>query len=174
LGRFNFIGIIKNHIETLYDIHHQKKKYNWWDIALCFVVPIPIAGSLSYKNIFLGTNITHIVTVFAIFTGLFLNLLILIFDLAKKVENIPEKLTGDKERKQEKLKLYQQTFHNMAFGVLVSILIVVFSLIYVFIKEIHIGNLIVSFIVYYLIWIILLTLFMVLKRFNTLVKSDLP
>ncbi len=152
-GKINASRIIKDHILTLKN--YRTGKLHKPDLFLFFFIPLIISILLIYFGILLNSEIVNVlITSFSIFAGLLLNLLLLVFDIAGKSSNSEQNIV-------EALK---EVYINISFCILICISTIVFLLGF-FIKT-NFGSYlyILSFLVYYPLFVFIFTLFMVLKR----------
>ncbi len=160
--KFNIFFIIRDHFDTLRN-YNDNNKISGWDIAIFYFFPIMIAGLL----MFLCNNINDspeaslvniFVTVFSIFIGLLLNLLVLNVDLKDKFTTSEIKQTVAK-----------QTFINISYGIVISITGVIFGLCtYI---DLWKFPQIFTFLSYFIMVHFILTLFMIIKRVYKLFET---
>ncbi len=163
-NKINVSRIIRDHIGTLIDA--QTRKISVWDLILFFVLPAIAAVLILFV---MGTPIDRpisniLITSLSVFSGLLLNLLLLIYDLVMK--EVQE--SGQEQEPTPKGQLLREIVANISYSILVSVFCVAILLI----AYLDIGSgvflKIFSFSVYFLVIQFLLTLFMVLKRVHVL------
>lgn len=168
--KMNVNEIIKAHISTLK--HSNSNKLNSSEVIIFFIFPLLLSILLTWKSTILSTDVNVIITVFAIFVGFLFNLLVLIFDMAKKVKNDRGKV-DDANIQNLKEQLIKETYTNTSYCVLLSIILLCLSFLYV----VGISNSYILFgisiVIYWLIITFVLTLFMVLKRIYTLLSEEI-
>ena len=158
--KINVIEIFRNHLGTLKS--NKTDKAHIPDIILFLLIPFLISSILIFYNHLLTKELANIIaTSFSVFAGLLLNLLLLVFDLADKEEN----------KKNERItSVLKQLYSNIAFCILISV-IIVFSLFSLFLDityDWYIQGL--SWLVYYLLLVFMLTLIMVIKRIDKMLS----
>jgi hypothetical protein len=158
--------IIKDHIDTLRDFANGKT--SWWDLLLFFGLPL-LASSLILFG--MGTLIDRassniLITSLSVFSGLLLNLLMLIYDLMNREEHE----AGAAKKPSVLARLLREIFANLSYSILVSVFCVAILLIaYLDIRS-GVFLRIFSFVVYFLVIQFVLTMFMVLKRVHVLMS----
>ncbi|MFT3829728.1 MAG: hypothetical protein QM691_08490 [Opitutaceae bacterium] len=170
--KLNICRIIGDHLATLHE--YKRPKISKGDIFVFFIVPAVIAALIT---LVLGKTLTResinfLATVFSIFTGLLLNLLVLIYDGARKIEEKAEKNSSDSAR----LQTFEETFANISYSILISVI----TLIALFCARLVIafnGNAFcdialhtISLATFCLTGNFLLTLLMILKRVHALLS----
>lgn len=165
--------IIKNHIKTLYD--YSTSKISIIDISVFFILPLLLSVLLVflfyYKNTEidfikkLDTTINTTVTVYSIFTGLLLNLLVLVFDIKSRTT-----LTSKTKA------ILKETFHNISYSIVISIFALIIALfLKISITEICYGISISHLLLGVLFYLSInfgLTLLMILKRVYNLLSVE--
>lgn len=160
----NCFGIVKNHLECFRMADGRISKVSF---LLYFVAPLLLSLSLVRIRI-LDDTVTNIVTIIvSIFTSMFFTLLTLILDMHSKVEKDTKYNAGDAYLS---IKLLKETYYSIMFEILISVLILMMCFIELFAKQYtNIG----SIIIYYLTFILLINLFIILKRIYNIIKRDL-
>jgi len=178
-SRLNFSSIIEGHHNTL---KGAKGKIPLGEKIEFFAIPIIISlVTAFFKHI--NDEITNILTIcLSVLIGLLLNLLVLILSNVQSKDKVLD-LTNRRNR----LDLIEETFYNISFTILLSIMALIAILLMnmcLFDFKIRIGlfeviNLklitlfIFSAVIYFLNIKIFINLFMVLKRMNKVFKEDL-
>jgi len=164
-NKVNVLDIVKNHLGTLIDDSTGNPRP--LDFVLFFIFPLSIATALTfYFKVKIDGNLAGLLaTVLSIVTGLLFNLLVLIFDISGRNKEVFKK----KERVSNFL---EQIYINISFSILIAILAVILVILRSFNIWPAIGADILSFGVYFLVSLFLLTLLMVLKRIDTLLLED--
>lgn len=159
--KFNILFIIRDHFRTLCDFDNNNK-ISVGDVFIFYFLPIILSSGLmalcSNISKFDSSLVNIFITVFSIFIGLLLNLLVLNVDLKHKFVS--------SEIKQV---VAQQTFVNISYGIVVSILGVIFGLC-TFINIGIVPN-IFTFCSYFIMIHFILTLFMIIKRVYKLFET---
>lgn len=171
LVKINVGDIFKDHFNTLRN--DRTKELSIGDIALFFVLPLVVGVIAVFIHGSLGnTEVTVLVTAFSIFTALLFNLLVMIFDLISRSED-----SGSVTISVLKRELLRQTYNNIAFCILVAIAAIALLLLYLLDSKLSftVEQLahFISFFVYYLTALFLLTLLMILKRVHSLISREL-
>jgi hypothetical protein len=155
-------SIVQDHLRTL--IAYDSGKTSRGDVALFYLVPIVIAVGLALGGVTLDpTAVNILITALSIFTGLLLNLLLLIHGLIRKGVDagIPD----------ERIVL-RQLYCNISYNILIAI-VALMPLLAITIFPHHLavvrGS---SVIIYFLVANFVLTLLMILKRVHALLTSE--
>ena len=165
LDKVNVLRIVVDHIGTLRD--YSTKKYRFSDFLLFFGVPLAIAGALVYSYGSLQPNLISIVaTSLSIFAALLFNLLLLVYDVTEKSKGYREHSNGLRQR------FLGEVFCNISFAILVAIGAIVSVLILVLANCSFLAARVLSFIIFYLVTLFLLTLLMLLKRVHVLLRHQ--
>lgn len=160
--KFNIFFIFRDHFNTLRN-YNENEKISKWDIVIFYFMPLIVAGlfMMLCNNINGGHQeslVNIFVTVFSIFIGLLLNLLVLNVDLKDKFKT--------SEIKQIVAK---QTFINISYGIVISITGVIFGLCtYI---DLWKFPQIFTYLSYFIMIHFVLTLFMILKRVYKLFET---
>ena len=166
--KVNITKIVRDHLGTFKD--YSKGRYRKRDFLLFFLGPLIVAtwlvklyGSLP------ASLIGVIVTSLSIFTALLLNLLLLAYSITSN-----SKPPHDKHILQMRERLFHEIFSNIAFAVLVALVIVVFVLYFgaMIDSASSLEKKVLSFAIYYLGTLFLLTLLMLLKRVYSLLSNE--
>lgn len=173
MKRFSPHSIIGRHFKTLH-VEGKENKMNWIEFSFFSIIPLAIAVVVStFYRIDPDTS-RILVTVFAVFAGLFLNLLAMIYNIFDRSFQKNHIMTNFGEDRKDKLFMFEETIHNIAFGVLVSISIVIFALMIVLFGPLSVTLLVViNYIVNALLVVFIFTVFMVLKRLDNLIASEM-
>ncbi len=171
IDKINVSDIIKAHFATLYN--HATKKMSVWDVTLFILLPGIAAIFLVCAGIYITENaINVLITAFSIFAALLLNLLLLLFDIARKRQEGQNGLKFD---------LIKEIYSNISFAILLSMAVVVLLLLgelklqqVIHLSSLHqVSKNVANFIIYYLVIEFLLTMLMVLKRVNSLLAKEI-
>lgn len=153
-SKFNIWGIIYAHLHTLCDEATGEIKKG--DILILFFAPL----FPSFLSLICGVKLSDSaigawISAFSVFAGLLFNLLILVYGVDESFHVTSANL----ERARE---LVRQTFINIAFSIIISIIIIIFLGLSFIIHQ----NLLVvaTALFYYLLIVFILTMMMVLKR----------
>jgi hypothetical protein len=173
LAKLDIRDIIANHFQTLKD--YGSTRYNRVDVVLFYGVPAVASVILIILGFTISDEIANIlITSLSIFAALLLNLLLMIFDTLRKMRD-----SGSPELGGVRKELLQQTYANISYSILIS-LVSVFVLMGFAVWNISVTGWwvillqkVASLLVYFLTINFLLTLFMVLKRINRLLSKEL-
>jgi hypothetical protein len=150
--------IIDKHFETLNDENANHK-----EIFFIFaLLPLIIALVFIYFHKFLtNDSINALITAFSIFTGLLLNVILILFTIVTKPDQSVE-TTTTKNRK----RLLEHLYANSIYALLISTLILVLLIIAIIwnVENTCLLLIILSSVVYFGLTHFILTLFMVFKR----------
>lgn len=151
--------IIEKHFQTL------KEDANClWQLGLFFVIPGLTAAILLYLNKGLTNNSANaLITAFSIFTGLLLNVILIIFAILDR--SIKPESQGTK-----KSKLLHHLYANSIYALLISVLILLVLIITVIWDDWNNTSLIfiASAIVYFVVAHFVMTLLMIFRRLYVL------
>lgn len=164
-SKINIIDIVLDHINTLRN--SRTNKIYFPDLFLFFILPLFLSGVLIYKDLVVNTQLaTALLAAFSVFAALLLNLLLLVFDIADKVN-----------KKDEGHKIFynilKEIYINISFCILLSVIIIVvlFSFFAGFKSVIYLR--ILSFITYSISINFILSLVMILKRIYRLLTKKM-
>lgn len=160
----NCTNIIKMHLNCF---ENQEKKCSKVSLFLYFGVPMLIALSLIQIRVLDDTVVNLLTVIVSILTSLFFTLLTLILDMRKKVRTDENYNANDSNISS---KLLKETYFTIMFEILVSIIILILCFVELFAKMYSIFS---SLIIYYLTFVLLVNLFMILKRVYTVIKADI-
>jgi hypothetical protein len=178
---FNKIGvlsIVKDHYKTLENYNTQKVYYP--DIFLFFIFPLIIAFFLTSLQVLLSDTIANaLITSFSVFAALLFNLLLLVYDISGK----PPTNHMSEERVGNKKEILKQIYINVSFSILISVIeVIVLILYFLKVKTCNLWGISIcfiseippflSFIVFYLTGVFVLTLLMILKRIYKLLSTE--
>ena len=159
MTKINVFKIIRDHWRTLVNANTNKTEFGDWFTFLIF--PLMMAMLIEYIFPEAAKVMSNsIITVLAIFIGLLINVIVLLFDLLSKEPS-------NKKKKE----LLSETLTNIAYTILVSIFAIVTNLL-TFV-EMGYFKCIFSFITYFLVGNIMLTLLMVIKRMYAMFKYEM-
>ena len=184
LDKVNITKIVCDHLGTFKD--YSTGRCRPFDYFLFFLVPLIVAVVFVVVYGALPKSLIGvIVTSLSIFTALLLNLLLLAYNITQN-----SKSPCDEHTRQMREKLFHEIFSNIAFSVLVALVIVVLVLCFGAMSNgaslpaiqmlsnifgnlyINILSNILSFAIYYLGTLFLLTLLMLLKRVYSLLSNE--
>lgn len=160
----NCTNIIKMHMNCF---KNQEEKLSKVSLFLYFGVPMLIALSLIQIRILDDTVVNLLTVIVSILTSLFFTLLTLILDMGKKVRKDKKYNANDADTSS---KLLKETYFTIMFEILVSVMILILCFVELFAKMYSIFS---SLIIYYLTFVLLVNLFIILKRVYTVIKVDI-
>ena len=175
--RINIYNIVTDHLKTLRHTSSVNSKNIYWkDFILFFVIPVTIAGILTYMGYTLANKINELITAVSILGGFLFNLLAIIYGQIDKIKGDTTRTTNDTDLQQVK-KIFVKEIHiNISFCIVLSIVILLaLFLLQVDIPDFkyrYIINKLLIFISYFLLSIFLLSLLMVINRIYILLKKD--
>jgi len=159
LKKINIIGIISNHLKTLYNENTGKLGLD--DFVTFLLIPLIITVGLLFFDIRLTDSaITIIITTLSILVGLLFNVIVIIFDIIKRDNT-----------KKLKNRILNELLTNISFSIILSILIILVTLITYFTNKWI--CIISTGLVYFLLSIYFMTVLMILKRMYTLFINEL-
>lgn len=156
-SKLNILIILIDHLNTM---KLENGRHSYVDLVIFFAVPAIISMLLVAMDVNIGNDFQNIlVAIFAIMTGMLLNLLILVHALSKSHESASFKT------------LMTETSNNISFGILVSLAVVFTSTI----QTLSSGpwKLAATIFTYYLIGVFALNVFMILKRVHIAISEDM-
>lgn len=158
-NKINVMEIVEKHLSTLKN--QRTNKIHLPDVVLFILLPFLLSLILVCFSNLLNKDIANIlVTAFSIFAGLLLNLLLIVFDLVDKQGNNNKNIRNALE----------ELYFNISFCILISILSIFLLLaLFINIKYVWYLNLL-SFLVYYFLFVFIFTLLMVLKRIHKMLS----
>ena len=168
LDKVNITKILRDHLGTFKD--YSTGRCRPIDYLLFFLVPLIVAAVfVKFFGALPASLIGVIVTSLSIFTALLLNLLLLAYNITRS-----SKPPCDEHIHQMREKLFHEIFSNIAFAVLVALVIVVSVLCFGVMSDCAslLAIEILSFVVYYLGTLFLLTMLMLLKRVYSLLSNE--
>jgi hypothetical protein len=159
MTKINVLNIIRDHLNTLVNDNNKKPSTGDWLSFLILPVFFTIIMTIYFPVVSDGFADT-LITILAIFVGLLINVTVLLFDLVK---------TNDKRG--IKRIVVSQTLTNISYIIVISIFTIICSLItkvdYFKVKELF------TVFTYFLMFHILATLLMIIKRMYVLFKSEI-
>lgn len=163
-SKFSTSKIVSDHIKTLRNYSNGKR--NLADYLINFVLPFFLAlfFIVFHRNLNQGI-VGIIITAFSIFTGLLLNIMFMMYSLLLQ-DSKSESRRGDRT------KLLKETYSNIQFSVLVSIIAIIIMLIYIFLPSEFLIDVVLSFLIYWLVFLFVTTLLIVMKRTHTLFSDQ--
>lgn len=171
VGRFvfkrkylNCLDILKKHLECF---RKSNGKYSRVSIVLYYVVPFLLSLSLVQIKV-LDDSIVNILTIIiSILTSMLFTLLTLILDMRKRIKTDDDYNANEADIS---AKLLKETYYSMMFEILVCIVILIMCFIELFSEEYTMWA---SIVIYYLTFVLLMNLFMVLKRVFNVIDNDI-
>lgn len=162
ISKINPVKILRDHFATFQD--YGTKKISKTDVFIFVIIPLILSIGFVYFFADISGNLANILfTIFSIFVGLLLNLLLLIYDLTKKFDISEKNL-------KLKSKFLQEIFANISYSIFISIIIIFFLLVSL-IKVGYVPH-IASLLVYFAVTNFFLTILMILKRIHILLFKE--
>ena len=166
IDKINVSQIIVDHVRTLRS--DATGKVHWSDYLLLLLIPslvsvLPIYFQTELKE----SAVTLLMAAFSIFAGLLINVLVLIYTVAIRLEDSIN--SSDEDRYRLERDFIKQIFANVSFSILISVLIVLILFVSsVSPKAINIAG---AAVCTFLIVEFTLTLLMSLKRLHVLLAN---
>lgn len=171
--KFSVKNIVANHFGTFVDFQTKQKRIR--ERAAYLITPLIISLLLFFGLDFWITESASnvLITAMSIFSALLFNLLLLVYDVVNRNDGD----RGPKNIIELKAILLRETFHNISFSILLTVVAVIVLLFtYVPIPAeaaiLPIKTLL-SISIYYLVGLFMLTLLMVLKRIHSLLTEEM-
>jgi hypothetical protein len=163
ISKINTADIVRDHLRTLVNEHSGKISVG--DYVLFFVLPAIVALLLLWLKGVFGPNVGGIlITAFSIFAALLFNLLLLVYDIVKKTDEISLKR-----------RFLKQIYSNISYAVFISIALIIFLLAY-FVSmtsdRLLVPRYVLAFFVYTLSGNFVLSMLMILKRIHILLAHE--
>ncbi len=147
---------------------YNTSKLSKYDVTASFVLPLVISLLfLCFGRIINALIVGRLLTAFSVFAALMLNLLFVIYSVKSR-----EKTKNDKDIDKLKIKLLNETNSNIQFEILIAIFVIIILIIFLFIPNIAWLVRLLSFLTLYLVFVFVVTLFMILKRTATIMAKD--
>ena len=162
----NCIDILKNHLLCFEKVNGG---ISYSSIFVYFFIPFIIALALNNIRQIDDDVISILTIIVSILTAMFFTLLTVVLDINSKVA-ISGNKNSDGNKTAITLKLLRETYYSIMFEVLISTVILIFCFAELFMGQ---YNWLVGLIIYYLSFVMLMNLFMILKRVNKVIDEDL-
>lgn len=126
--KINPCDIVSRHLSTLKNVGCES--FSAVDLGVFFGLPILIAIVLAIVGVDLEKKVVDVfVTAGAIFTGLLLNLLLLVYDNKSRLDPVDQKKIGY-QKVQLKHKILEELYYNISFSTLVAVILILVSIIH--------------------------------------------
>lgn len=165
--RIDYININKIIKSYFNDLKNENGNIPIMVIILYLICPLVIAWCCSNIKIINNEITGNITVMLSIITAMLFTLLPLLIDLKSK---IGDRLQSNGSKRREFLALLSETFNSIMFVIIISIGLLLMIFLFSFIQ---VKNRIISTAIYYLLFIFLLNLLIVLKRFFIIFKEGL-
>lgn len=160
LSKVNVSDIVSNHIKTLVNANTSKPSLEDWIIFL--FIPMATALVVGWFQLEISEGLANtLITILAIFVGLLMNVIVLLFDIVKR----------DEEKNNIKNVVLRETLSNISYTILVSLVTIIFTLAS-YIEE-QIITQVASVIIMFLMTHVVMTLLMVIKRMHALFANEM-
>ena len=156
--------IIKNYLSCFSD---DNGRILFLPVVYYFGVPLLVSIVAALKHEMDGNIINTVTVVVSNFTTLPFNLLMLVIDMKSKIQKDPEYYSMDARTSKKAL---IGAYYAIMFAILVSVGILIICLFNVFVKT---YGLIQSICLYYLLFLLLINLFMILKKIYKVIDTDM-
>lgn len=171
----NVLGIIEEHYKTL-----KLDAKLRFIILIFFLIPLLVASLLIIKDKLLTQNsVNALITAYAIFTALLLNVIFIIYDIMGKLKITNKDSTDDiaeEVKYKNQKKLLEHLYSNSVYSLLISIIILIILILETLIEVWNIKGYILcifSGFTYLMIAHFLMNLLMITKRLSFLLSSKL-
>ncbi len=181
-SKVNIFGVVRGHVSTLVDTNTLK--HSWPDLLTFYFLPIAMSVLGGYFAVdFSKDSTTLLVTAGAIFTGLLLNLLILVYDQKGKLPPVDSDQPNWSDI-QSRHTVIKELYYNISYSTLMSVALVVIAIVHLFvidktvnIEYLDIGVIDVSSVSTSPMLIffganLVLTIVMIIKRIYTLLSTE--
>ena len=118
-SRLNCWNIVKNHCKTFYD--NTTQQTSWIEIGITVAFIILLASVATCFHCLTKSVIEIMLTAFSILSGFLISALFLLVDKADK-------------QKGKDFQIIKETIHNISFGILIGVFIIVLSLFFILFK----------------------------------------
>lgn len=164
LRYINCFDIIKEHVRCF---KRSDGKISFIAIILYFGTPLLLAISILRIRVIDDSAINIITIIISVLTSMFFTLLTLILDMREKVKGNSSYNASDAAISSRILK---ETYYSIMFEILISIIILILCFVELFAQKF---TKLESFVIYYLTFVMLINLFMILKRIFKVIDRDL-
>ncbi len=160
LSRLGCLEILHNHWNTFYN--NQSQSRSWGEICIILVLAILFSATCTFFNCLNMKAIELMLTAISILSGFLISALFLLIDK-----------TSHREGKE--FQIIIETMHNISFGILLGLCIIVFSFIALLIENSFLNSilsfrskiyLLASFFYFLLVFLFFHTIFMIIQRIN--------
>lgn len=159
LSKINIFQIITNHLATLRNVNTKRMAFD--DLLTFLLIPLIISIGLILLKVCLNDSaITIIITTLSILVGLLFNVIVIIFDIIKRDNT-----------KRLKNKILHELLTNISFSIILSIVIILFTLMTYFTNECV--KLLSTGFVYFFLCIYFFTVLMIIKRMYQMFINEL-
>ncbi len=176
-SRYNpFTYILKDFSRTFIDHRYDDKRIDKRSLAFFWIVPLLLASAAIIFKLALTINLINVLLIaLSVFAALLFNILLLIYDVSHKSKNSHKDKEDSKDPVDPKiLQTYvRDTFTAISFSVLISIIAIVFLIIASIGVAYPLFILVISFIVYYLVTVFVMSLFIDLRRIYVLLQYEI-
>lgn len=160
MHKINIFQIVVDHFGTLKVAGRQALSI--FDLFVFFVLPAMFSFALYHFNVTVSDRILEQFSVgFSIIFGFLLNVQVLIFSIGKR--------HADSDR----LKLLKETFANVSFAILVSLLVLSMSIILLFFDSESMTRIWAGYVLFYLLGVLLFTIIMIFKRVHISLSKEM-
>lgn len=173
-SKVNIIQIILDHHETLRD--YESEQVSLSDLLVFVGIPLIIVSI----NIFFCLTISQelrsaLINFGAIFSALLISVLVLVYDQRSKIYDRRKKISPELHPNFDALYItLKELYHNICYGILISLLLVVFSLLQIVTVDLELVKLnlyVINPLVVFAICSTILTTLMIVKRLHKLLLN---
>ncbi len=181
-SKINVFNVLKGHMSTLIDA--KTSKFSYIDMATFYVAPAILAVAGIFFGIDFSKDATNLlVTAGAIFTGLLLNLRILVYDQKSKLPPVNVD-TDNWQETQIRHTVLKELYYNISYSTLLSVTLIVVAIVHLFVvdKSTHISlpgftitdlsSITTSPLLLFFGLNLVLTIVMIIKRIYTLLSAE--
>lgn len=172
MKKINILKIVKDHHRCF--VNSSTGELLKTDVFLFVILPLVVAALFICIGIELSANASNmLITALSVIAGLFLNLLVLIFDIVQK-QTTPTDDEHERIRRKTRKELLKEIHANIAYCILISLMDVclLLAIHLKFIKAFPSILAAITGVIYFLLFTLLLTLVMVLKRIYYILNRE--
>lgn len=179
--KINLLSILRGHLSTLRTMDAQS--LSRVDIFTFFLLPVAVAAFSVFLEYDIPSNIIDVlVTASSIFTGLLLNLLILVYDQKEKTPPVDPDAANFRKIELRR-RVLKELYFNISYSTAVSLLLVILCVAHLASDKVNfcfpfstfnvdVNLLITTPLIVFFVSNLMLTIFMVVKRISLLLTSE--
>lgn len=162
---FNIMQIVRMHGDAFRD---DSGKINKVQFSIAFIIPAIASGAIATIKIIDAETINILTVIISILTSMFFTLLAMLIDIKTRLDE--KKGKGDASDHAIMIALIRSLYYAIMFEILVSIILLILCFIAVFTAKFSFMQ---SFFVYWFSIMIIMNLFMVLKRIFLVIERSM-